>query len=128
VRFNLKGNCKDANINVTPYYWMSEFKDVYADSVYSASFNLEKVAPTAVLEKVVIYLGTTDVVDVTGKAYEKAFTNLVPGANVINLDLKTLGTTDKFNLRTTGLLFARVGVKTKGVTDLQYSNTIQLSK
>jgi len=113
---------------VTPYYWMSEFKDVYSDSVYSASFNLEKVAPTAVLEKVVIYLGTTDVVDVTGKAYEKAYTNLAPGANIINLDLKTLEATDKFNLITTGFLFARVGVKTKGVTDLLYSNTIQLSK
>lgn len=126
IRFTLKSEHKDANFNVTPYYWVSNINNTYKDSVLTTSFNLEQVVPTAVLEKVVIYLGTTTIVDVTAKTYEKAFTTLQPGANTISLDLKTLGATDKFNLKKTGFMFARVGVKTRGVTDLLYTPVVQL--
>ncbi len=126
LRFTLKGKKADANFNVTPYYWMSNISNTYKDSVFTASFTLEQIVPTAVLEKVVIYVGTTAIVDATAKNYEKAFTALAPGANTISLDLKTLGIADKFNLKKTGFMYARVGVKTRGVTDLLYTPVLQL--
>lgn len=126
VRFSLNGEKRDLNFEVTPYFWISDFKDSYADSTLTATFKLEKIVPAADLERVVVELGTTAIVDNLSKAYEKSFTAINTGTNTITLDLKELSGAEKANLRRTGYLFARVGVKTAGVSDMIYSQTVKL--
>jgi hypothetical protein len=123
LRFTLKGEATGLNFNVTPYFWLSDYSSSYKDSVFTATFNLEKVVSTAVLEKVVIHLGTTNIVDNTSKTLERAFTNLTPGTNTVTLNLRTLSAGEKTNLKRTGLLFARIGAKTRNVSDLIYTRT-----
>ncbi|MCE7043772.1 DUF3823 domain-containing protein [Dyadobacter sp. CY312] len=126
LRFSLNGQAENLNFDVTPYFWISDYSSTYTDSVLTARFNLEKVVASAELERVVLQLGTTAIVDNTSKTYEQSFTTLVPGINTITVNLKTLTSGQKLNLKKTGLLFARVGVKTRNVTDLIYSPTQKL--
>nr|WP_294795923.1 DUF3823 domain-containing protein [uncultured Mucilaginibacter sp.] len=126
IKLTLKGEAKDVNFNVTPYHWISDYKTTFVDSVFTATFKLEKVVPTANLEKVVLYLGTSHLVDITSKQAERSFTGIVPGNVTISFNLKTLNAADKAAVRTTGVTFARVGVKTQGVGDLLYSPFTEL--
>lgn len=126
LRFSLQGTKTNVNFEVTPYFWLSNYANEVSDSTYKATFNLEKNVSTAVLEKVVIYLGVTSIVDNTSKVYEKAFTNLSVGNNSIFLDLKTLSASQKATLSKTGFIYARIGVKTVGIADLLYSKTLKL--
>lgn len=126
LRFSLNKTAENLNFEVTPYFWISNYAGTYADSVFTASFNLEQIVASAALERVVIQLGTTAIVDNVSKTYEQSFTTLAPGLNTIKLDLKTLTTSQKTNLKKTGFLYARVGVKTRNVTDLIYSQTTRL--
>ncbi|RZL19288.1 MAG: DUF3823 domain-containing protein [Pedobacter sp.] len=127
IRFNLQGEKSDLVFNVRPYYWLSAYSNTYTDSVLTANFKMDKVVSTANLEKLVIYLGTTSILDITSRVVERSFTNIAPGTVKLTLDLKTLSKTEKDNLKTTGFLFARIGVKTQGVGDLLYTKTVQLS-
>jgi len=126
LRFSLKSEARNLNFEVTPYFWISNYTSTYKDSVFTASFNLEQIVPSAVLERVTITLGTTSVVDNTAKTYEKSFTTLAAGVNTVTLDLRTLTNSEKSNLKRTGFMFARVGVKTRNVSDLIYSKTVKL--
>lgn len=126
LRFSLNKSAENLNFEVTPYFWISNYTSSYTDSVFTASFNLEQIVASAALERVVIQLGTTAIVDNVSKTYEQSFTTLVPGTNTISLNLKTLTASQKANLKKTGLLFARIGVKTRNVTDLIYSETNSL--
>lgn len=127
ISFTLKGEAKDIDFNVTPYHWISDYKSTFVDSVFTATFKLEKIVPTANLEKVVIYFGTTHILDITAKQAERAFTtDIAPGNVTISFDLKTLTNAEKVTLRNTGVTYARVGIKTQGVADLLYSNVMAL--
>jgi len=126
LRFSLNRQAENLNFEVIPYFWISNYTSSYSDSVLTASFNLEKVVASAELERVVIQLGTTAIVDNFAKTYEQSFTALAAGPNTITVNLKDLTSAQKSNLKKTGLLFARVGVKTRNVTDLIYSQTIRL--
>ena len=126
VRFSLNGEKRDLSFEVTPYFWISDFKDSYADSTLTATFKLEQIVPTANLERVVVELGTTVIVDNLSKAYEKSFTTITAGSHTVTLNLKELSGVEKANLRRTGHLFSRIGVKTAGVSDMIYSETVKL--
>lgn len=124
--FTLKGEAK-VDFNVTPYYWMSDYKSTFVDSVFTATFKLEKIVPTANLERVVIYFGTTSITDITSKQAERVIPGIVPGNNVtVSFNLKNLTTAEKVTLRNTGTTYASVGVKTVGVSDLLYSKVTAL--
>lgn len=125
IKLTLKGEA-NVNFNVTPYHWISDYKTTFVDSVFTANFKLEKVVPTANLERVVLYLGTSHLVDITSKQGERVFTGITPGNVTISFNLKTLNNADKAALRTTGVTFARIGVKTQGVGDLLYSTVTEL--
>ncbi len=126
LRFTLKGEQANVNFEVTPYFWLSNYTSSYKDSVFTATFNVEKIVATADMEKTVIQLAPTAIVDNTSRTLERAFTNVVPGSNTLTLNLKTLSNAEKTNLRRTGFLFVRIGIKTRNVSDLIYSTTSQL--
>ena len=128
LKFTLSGEAKDVNFNVTPYYWMSDYKSSFSDSVFTASFKLEKIVPTANFEKVVIYFGTTNITDITSKQAERGFTTgIAPGNVTVSFNLKTLTAAEKLALSNTGTAYARVGIKTQGVGDLLYSDVLPLT-
>ncbi len=128
VRFNLSSKKEGVTFNVTPYFWISNYASAYTDSVFTASFDLNKVVSTAGLERVVVYFGNTAIVDNVSRIVERGYTTLQPGSNRITVDLKTLTSAEKVSLAKTGLLFARVGVKTQGVRDLIFSRTVELKR
>ncbi len=123
--FDLKGEA-NVNFDVTPYFWMSNYTSTFVDSVFTAKFKLEKIVPTANLERVVIYFGTTMITDITSKQAERIIPGVVPGDVTVSFNLKNLTTAEKVTLRTTGVTYANVGVKTQGVSDLLYSKVMAL--
>ncbi len=123
--FTLKGEAK-VDFDVTPYHWMSNYTSTFVDSVFTAKFKLEKIVPTANLERVVIYFGTTTITDITSKQAERAFTNTGLGDITVSFNLKTLSPAEKVDLRKTGTTYACVAVKTVGVSDLLYSKVMAL--
>lgn len=126
IKLTLKGEAKDVNFNVTPYHWISDYKSTFVDSVFTATFKLEKIVPTANLERVVIYFGTTAITDITSKQAERTIAGVVPGNVTLSFNLKTLSPAEKVTLRNTGVTYARVGIKTQGVGDLLYSPVMEL--
>ncbi len=123
--FTLKGEAT-VNFDVTPYFWMSNYTSTFVDSVFTAKFKLEKIVPTANLERVVIYLGTTMITDITSKQAERVIPGVVPGDVTVSFNLKNLTTAEKVTLRNTGVTYASVGIKTQGVSDLLYSKVMAL--
>ena len=123
--FTLKGDAK-VDFNVTPYYWMSNYESKFVDSVFTATFKLDKIVPTANLEKVVMYFGTTTITDITSKLAERVAPGVVPGNVTVSFNLKTLTPAEKVALTNTGTTFATVGIKTQGVSDLLYSKVMAL--
>ena len=123
--FTLK-NEATVNFDVTPYFWMSNYSSTFVDSVFTATFKLDKIVPTANLERVVMYFGTTIITDITSKLAERVATGVVPGNVTVSFNLKNLTTAEKVALRNTGTTYASVGVKTQGVSDLLYSKVMAL--
>ena len=127
VTFTLKGETK-IDFDVTPYHWISNYQSSYLDSVFTATFKLEKIVPTANLEKVVIYFGSTAITDITSKYAERVVPGVVPGNVSVSFNLKTLTTAEKLALRNTGTSYACIAVKTAGVSDLLYSKVLALKQ
>lgn len=143
VNFTLKG---EANINfaVTPYFWVSNYQTSYADSVFTATFKLDKIVPTANLDQIIVYFNTTSLADISGNIYQRrAFptTPALPGVTstiningncTIRVDLKALPAADKKTFLerikgSTGLIWANVAVKAKEAIDALYQKPVQLT-
>ena len=142
----VNGNTDLGNIEVVPYWWMSNLQTTYTGGVFTATFNVAKVSTIAArtLQYVAIYLSPTNLPDIqsatqgavrTFNAGTNSNGNSVPpaasngGAVTIKIDLNTLTAGEKQFLRAfggSGTIYASVGVKTTGVNDQIYSDAIQL--
>jgi hypothetical protein len=132
IKLSLKGEAKDVNFNVTPYFWVSNYQTTFVDSVFTATFKLQKIVSTATLEKVAVYFNTTNIADNAAKAFERNFTTAAQGVNIdgnctIRVDLKTMSATERAAIRaSTGVIYANVGVKTSTITDALYQKPVLL--
>jgi len=140
----VNGNTDLGNIEVVPYWWMSNLQTTYTGGVFTAKFDLAKVSTMAgrTLQYVQIYLSPTnlpDVVSATQGAVRRfdagtnSNGNSVPpaasngGAVTIKIDLNTLTAGEKQFLKVMGnTIYASIGVKTNQVNDQLYSDAIQL--
>ena len=142
----VNGNTDLGNIEVVPYWWMSNLQTTYTGGVFTATFNVAKVSTNTArtLQYVAIYLSPTNLPDIqsatqgavrTFNAGTNTGGNSVPaavsagGAVTIKIDLNTLTAGEKQFLRAfggSGTIYASVGVKTTGVNDQIYSDAIQL--
>lgn len=140
----LNGEAKDVNFNVTPYFWVSNYHTTFVDSVFTATFKLEQILTTTIvnsvakpvtLEKVSVYFNTTNIVDATAKAFERTFTTPAQGVNIngnctitVNLKGSGMSATEKAAIKnTTGVIYANVAVKTATVaTDALYQTPVLL--
>ncbi|TDH28706.1 DUF3823 domain-containing protein [Segetibacter sp. 3557_3] len=143
VQFTLKGNIK-IDFAVTPYFWVSNYQTTYVDSVFTATFKLDRIVPTiknsqgvdvvTPLENVKVYFNTTRLADISGKIFERTFTTPAQGVNVngnctIKVDLKGSGMSaaERNAMKaTTGLLWANVAVKTSTIADALYQQAVLL--
>ncbi|MBO9682051.1 MAG: DUF3823 domain-containing protein [Flavisolibacter sp.] len=150
----VNGNTDLGNIEVVPYWWMSNFQTTYTGGVFTANFNLTKVSTNSArtLERVYIFLSPTNTPDIQSATIGLA-KNWTPGTNsggivvpaangsgsntcTVKLDLVALvnstATADKDavqKLTSFGgnrTIFATVAVKTTGINDALYSDAIQL--
>jgi hypothetical protein len=142
----INGNTDLGNIEVVPYWWMSNLQTTYTGGVFTATFNVARVSAMAGrnLQYVAIYLSPTNLPDVqsatqgatrTFNAGTNSNGNVVPaaasngGSVTVKIDLNTLTAGEKQFLRAfggTGTIYASIGVKTTQVTDQIYSDAIQL--
>lgn len=140
----VNGNTNLGDIEVVPYWWMSNLQTTYTGGVFTATFDLAKVSTIAArtLQYVAIYLSPTDLPDIQSATQGAVRTfnagvntggNVVPAANsdggpvTVKIDLNTLSSGEKQFLKVMGnTIYASVGVKTRGVNDQIYSDAIQL--
>jgi hypothetical protein len=142
----INGNTDLGNIEVVPYWWMSNLQTTYTGGVFTATFNLAKVSTNTerTLQYVAIYLSPTDLPDIqsatqgavrTFNAGTNSNGNVVPAAAsdggdvTVSIDLNTLTGGQMQFLRafgSNGTIYASIGVKTTRVNDQIYSDAIQL--
>ena len=142
----VNGNTDLGNIEVVPYWWMSNLQTTYTGGVFTATFNLARVSTMAGrnLQYVAIYLSPTNTPDIQSATSGAARTfnagtnsngNVVPaaasvgGAVTVSVDLNTLTAGQMQFLRAFGgnsTIYASVAVKTNGINDALYSDAIQL--
>jgi hypothetical protein len=143
IFFTLNGD-QTVNIPVTPYFWVSNYQTTFVDSVFTATFRLDRILDTYVngsgltvpttLENVRVYFSTTNKADVSANIFSRTFTTPAQGVNVngnctITVNLKGTGmsTPEKQNLKaTTGKLWANVAIKIKDITDALYQQNVAL--
>ena len=141
----VKGNTDLGDIEVVPYWWMSNLQTTYTGGVFTATFNVAKVSTLnggRNLQYVAIYLSPTNLPDIqsatqgavrTFNAGTNTNGNSVPaaastgGAVTIKIDLNTLTAGEKQFLKVMGnTIYASIGVKTDKINDQIYSDAIQL--
>ena len=139
----VKGNTDLGNIEVVPYWWMSNLQTTYTGGVFTATFNVAKVSAITArtLQSVAIFLSPTNLPDIQSATQGAVRTlnagtntggNVVPaagGAVTVKFDLNTLTDGQKQFLRAFGnnsTIYASIGVRTTGVQDQLYSDAIQV--
>ncbi|MFD0751827.1 DUF3823 domain-containing protein [Mucilaginibacter calamicampi] len=133
IPFTLNGE-QTINIPVTPYFWVSNFQSTFVDSVFTATFKLDRIVSTAALQEVRVYFNTTNKVDASAQVFSRQFTTVAQGVNIngnctITVNLKGSGMTlaEKLSVKaTTKRLWANVAVKTSNIVDALYQQNIEL--
>ena len=141
----VNGNTDLGDIEVVPYWWMSNLQTTYTGGVFTATFNVAKVSTLnggRNLQYVAIYLSPTNLPDIqsatqgavrTFNAGTNSNGNVVPAAAsnggpvTVKIDLNTLTAGEKQFLKVMGnTIYASIGVKTDKVNDQLYSDAIPL--
>lgn len=144
ISFTLKGS-QTINIAVEPYFWVSNYQTTFVDSVFTATFKLDRTVPNYVnasgatvvpaLEFVRVYFGTTNKADNSAQIFSRGpYTTSAQGINIngnctLTINLKGTGMTtlEKQTLKAqTGKLFARLAVKTQGIVDPLFAPVVEL--
>jgi hypothetical protein len=122
IQVSLTGTA-NVDVPIDPYFIIKNETFKKNGTNIDATFNIQRVNTTKTLELARIYLGQTIIVDQTNNA-----ANAQKAAAVIT-DLTqpvTLTIPIPASLAGKDYLFARVGVKTTGVTELVYSQVIEI--
>jgi len=147
ISFSLNGT-KNVEIKVTPYHWVSNYKTTFVDSVFTATFKLDRIIDTYTgatglpvttgLEFVRAYFNVTSHVDAGAAILTKTIANVAPNVVIVNgdctvrVDLKyaSLTPTERTSMlalkATTGKLWVNIGIKTTGITDPLYQVPVAL--
>lgn len=140
ISFTLKGT-HNVDIPVTPYFWVSNYQTTFVDSVFTATFRLDRIVPNYVnasgatvvpgLEYVRAYFNVTSHADAGAAIFTRSFSTTtgitINGNCTISVNLKAMTINEKQQLRaTTGKLWVNVGVKTTDITDPLYQVPVAL--
>jgi len=128
------------DITVVPYWWMTNLKTTYVGTVFTATFTIAKVSTNAArtLQYVQVAISPTQFADAAAYSALRTFAPGAAAPNVVlaaggnctvTLDLSTLTTAEKSALAAQGPgghIWASVAIKTNGITDALYSDSIPL--
>lgn len=117
---NVKG-FTEIELNVTPFFTISNENIILNGSVLNASFTVNQIVSTAKIDYVTLLLGKTSFVDDVSNFVRKDFGDQEAGN--INLSTDLSGNNDLITAKT---LFARVGVRTVGADQAIYSKVFRL--
>lgn len=120
IEVTIKGS-QTLDIQVTPYFLIKDAEIDFQDKVVRVKCKIVQVAENASLDRAVIYISKTNLVDNVAKIAEKSFADLTPGEHVFTFDLNGNGITDDAKF-----LFARIGVKAREGNDYIFSKVTQL--
>lgn len=120
IEVNIKGN-QILDVEVTPYFLIKDTEIDSQNKVVKVKCKINQVVETASIDRAVIYISKTKLVDNVAKIAEKSFTNLTPGEHEFTFDLSDNGVTDAAKF-----LYARVGVKARQGNDYIFSEVTQL--
>ena len=118
IEVNIKGN-QILDVEVTPYFLIKDTKIDFQNKVVKVKCKINQVVETASIDRAVIYISKTKLVDNVAKIAEKSFTNLNPGEHEFTFDLSDNGVTDAAKF-----LYARV--KARQGNDYIFSEVSQL--
>lgn len=122
INVTVKGTTT-VEVPVTPYFTITGETFSNASGVISASCNVSKIG-TSVIERVTLYIGITSIVDANNNATKLDKT----GAALSDLSVPlTFSITPAASITAKGYVFARIGVKTSGVSELFYTPVHQIT-
>lgn len=112
---NLQGN-QQLDVPVTPFFTIASPSITKAGNAVNATFTVNQVVQGKEVERVALYVGKTQFVDANYYVKKTEVNTNAVGAKTLTLDVSGLATTLGKNYA-----FARIGVKTKGTSELIYS-------
>lgn len=118
---SIKGNT-DINFEVEPFFMISDANISISGNTMTATFNIEKVAATAEMDRIFLLLNTTSFVDDEYKVLRTDYTeNLTTGQVTYTADL-----TGNEKVANAQFLYGRVCVWAKGSDQGVYSPVVRL--
>lgn len=121
IAVHVKGNTT-VDVPVTPYFFISKATYTNTATTVTSTITYTQPSPTSVLQSVVLYLSKTILVDANynDASLTVSPTGLTPGTPfTATINIPT-------SLLTAGTIYARVGIKTTGVTELEYSAPVAI--
>jgi hypothetical protein len=126
IALDINGS-KTMDIEVVPYYMVRNPQFSINSGKVTGSFKLEKIITDANakdIERVTLYLNKTQFVSDAGSANVAKME--LSGANITDMNNITLDVNVPTLVRTQNYIFARIGVKIRGVEDMIYSPVKEL--
>jgi hypothetical protein len=117
---NVKGKT-EIQLNVTPYFLISNENISVSGSKMNASFTINKIVSTAKISKVMLILSKTQFADDVNNLFRADITNVSEGAVTLSADIS--GNTSVAN---STYLYGRIGVLAQGADQAIYSPVVQL--
>lgn len=118
----LSGN-QTMELEVTPFYLVSNTTIALAGSQLSTSFTIHQVVPTAKVERIIVLLNRTQFVDDGSNIFRQDDNSTPDAVGAVSYDIDLNGNAEVSNAKT---LFARVCVWAKGADQGIYSPVIRL--
>ena len=120
VTVHLNGHT-EVNLEVTPYFTISNEQLSVAGSVMNASFTINQIVPEAKISRVMLLLSKTQFADDVNNLFRQDFSDVTPGS--VNLSANIGGNTEIAKAKA---LYARVGVLANGADQAIYSPVVRL--
>lgn len=120
VTVHLNGHT-EVNLEVTPYFTISNEQLSVAGSVMNASFTINQIVPEAKISRVMLLLSKTQFADDVNNLFRQDFSDVTPGS--VNLSANIGGNTEIAKAKA---LYARVGILANGADQAIYSPVVRL--
>ena len=111
----------EVNLEVTPYFTISNEQLSVSGSAMNASFTINQIVPDAKISRVMLLLSKTQFADDVNNLFRQDFSDVAPGS--VNLSADISGNTDIAKAKA---LYARVGVLANGADQAIYSPVVRL--
>ena len=120
VTVHLNGHT-EVNLEVTPYFTISNEQLSVAGSAMNASFTINQIVQEAKISRVMLLLSKTQFADDVNNLFRQDFSDVTPGS--MNLSANIGGNTEIAKAKA---LYARVGVLANGADQAIYSPVVRL--